>query len=425
MSDSGRGQRVRNPILRTLVTAKGNQAACLWTEPMWGLPFNLFTPLAAVYMAALGLNPFQIGTITTVSLVSQMITASFAGVITDKFGRRLATALFDILAWVIPSILWATAQGYWSFFAAAVFNGFWRVTDNSWGLLLTEDAEPSTLMHLYTISNIAGLLAGFVSPLTYMFVRQYSLITTMRWLYVVMATSMAIKCLLLYLITHETEVGKRRRLETKDKSIFSSLFESRFVLRRMLSSRRIMLTVALSTCFILIRSVNDNFWPLLITEKLGVSQETLSLFSTLKTLVMLLMFFVLVPRLDVRVFLKPFTIAMGLIVAVNLVLFFLQQGAMQVIVIGIVLEALALSALLPMMPTLIMQAMEKEERARMLALATMMALMVSAPFGTLAGWLSKLNRSLPMLLNVSLAALSIFLAPRLAAEMDKSQELAS
>lgn len=412
---------MRNPILNTLFTARGNQRVCLWTEPMWGVPYFLFMPMAAVYMAALGLDPIQIGTITTVSLISQMVAAAFAGVLTDKLGRRLCTAIFDVFAWVVPSILWATAQGYWAFFAAAIFNGCWRVTDNSWSLLLTEDADPDKLIHIYTISSIAGLLAGFVAPLTYLLVQHNGLIITMRWLYAFMALSMATKCLLLYRISQETSVGKKRLQETRGKSILSSLFESRFVLMRMLRSRRIMLTVGISTCFILIKSVNDNFWPLLVTEKLAVPEELLSIFSTVRTLVMLILYFVLVPRLDARGFRKPLSVAMGLIIVVDLVFFALGKAEIAMVIGCVVIEAMALSALTPLVPTLTMQAMDKLERARMLSLATMMALLVSAPFGTVAGWLSKLDRGLPMLLNIALALLSIFLAMKLEREADRAE----
>lgn len=418
MAESKQGFHLRNPILNTLFTAKGNQRVCLWTEPMWGIPANLMLPLAAVYMAALGLDPVQIGTITTVSLISQMLSSSVAGVLTDKLGRRLCTAIFDILAWVIPCALWATAQGYWSFFMAAVFNGFWRVTENSWGLLLTEDSDPDKLIHLYTISNTAGLLAGFVAPLTGIFVEKFSLISTMRVIYIIFGVSMAIKCWLLYVISHETTVGIRRREETKGKSLFSSLYESRFVLKRMLSSRHIMLTVALSTCFLLIKSVNDNFWPLLMTDKLGISEGMLTYFSALRTLIMLVLYFTVVPKLDARAFRKPLTISMGILMLVGTVLFLMKQGVIAMIWICVAMEGVAQSTLTPLIPTLTMQAMDKVERARMLALATTMSLLVSAPFGTIAGWLSKIDRGLPLLLNVALAGLSIFLSLRLEREAD-------
>lgn len=408
----GRG-RIRNPILRTLLDSRGNQRACLFSEPMYGIPFNLFTPLAAVYMAALGLNPLQIGVVTTVGLLAQMVAAPLGGVMVDKMGRRLSTLVFDMLGWVIPSILWATAQGMGSFVAAALFNGFWRVTETSWGLLLTEDADPDKLIHLYAITYIAGMLAGFVSPLTYVLVERFSLISTMRGLYFFMCAMMLLKAVGLYMVTHETSVGLKRMAENRGVSVAGKLLESRHVLKRMLLSPHIRLVVAVGACFAMIRTVNTTFWPLLVTEKLGLQEKDLSLFNTARNLVLLAFYLILVPRLDVRSFRRPLAWAMGLLMVVNLVLFALTQATFAMVLLLVAAESLAMSVLLPLIPTLNMQAMDKQERARMLGLATMMILLVSAPFGTLAGWLSKLDRSIPMLLNVALAGLSVWLGTRL------------
>ena len=43
----------RNPLIDLLVHLKGNERACLWTEPLWGIPYNLYVPFVSVYMAAL------------------------------------------------------------------------------------------------------------------------------------------------------------------------------------------------------------------------------------------------------------------------------------------------------------------------------------------------------------------------------------
>jgi len=252
-----------------------------------------------------------------------------------------------------------------------------------------------------------------VSPLTYLFVRHYSLVTTMRWLYALMALCMTIKTVLVYVMSTETQVGLRRLEENRGVSILSRLVESRFVLGRMFRERHIMLTIGLVAAFMLIKSVNDNFLPLLFTEKLGIPEENLSLFNTLRTLVMLVFYFVLVPRMDVRRFKKPLVGAMALLLAVDAVYFFLREGAMALIVVNVLMEAAALSILTPLLASLNMQVLDKEERARMFAFSLMLALLVTSPFGTVAGWLSKVDRGLPMLLNMALAALSIGLALRL------------
>lgn len=417
MKELSGGRRQRNPLLRTFLTLEGNQRACIWTEPMFGIPFNLYVPLVAVYMAALKLSPLDIGIVTTVSFIAQMLAAPLSGVLTDKLGRRLCTLIFDFVAWVIPTFLWATATGPVSFYIAALFAGTWRITETSWGLQLIEDAPPDKLIHLYSITNMTGLIAGFASPLTYLFVRDFSLITTMRWLYGFMCLMMVLKVVILYKMTYETAIGLERMKEVKGQSVLSRVLDSRFILKRMLRSNTIVLTVALGTCFMLIKSINDNFWPLLITTKLGIPEENLSLFSTLRTLVMLLCYLVLVPHLDLRTFKKPMITAMGLIALVDTMLFFLTRGIYPLIIAGVLLEAVALSTLQPLISTLNMQAMDRQERARMLGMATMMSLLVSSPFGTIAGALAKLDRSLPMLLNIALALLSCFIAIRLDREM--------
>ena len=93
---------MRNKLMDTLVNLRGNARACIYTEPLWGLPVNLYMPLAAKYMEALGLDVFQIGVVATTYLLSQMFFSFISGAVTDKLGRRWTTTIFDSLAWLIP-----------------------------------------------------------------------------------------------------------------------------------------------------------------------------------------------------------------------------------------------------------------------------------------------------------------------------------
>ena len=200
----------RNPLIDLLVHLKGNERACLWTEPLWGIPYNLYVPFVSVYMAALGMTPVQIGAMSTIFFISQMFWALLSGVLTDKLGRRRCTVIFDLLSWSVPTFLWMLAQDYRWFVAAALFNGMWRVTENSWDLLLMEDSEPSRLVRLYAVSHVAGLLAGFVAPLAYLLVRAFGLVPTMRAIYGFTFVLMTTKFIVLYFLSHETKIGERR-----------------------------------------------------------------------------------------------------------------------------------------------------------------------------------------------------------------------
>ena len=81
----------RHPLMHTLIELRGNPRACVYTEPLWGLPYNLYIPYASLYMAQLGLTDLQIGLIATFSAFFQMFGALFGGLLTDKLGRRKTT----------------------------------------------------------------------------------------------------------------------------------------------------------------------------------------------------------------------------------------------------------------------------------------------------------------------------------------------
>src|SRR5215217_4395581 len=83
-------------LITTLRSLTGNPRGCVYTEPLWGIPFNLYVPYVSIYMLALGLSDTQIGTILSISWGFQIIMAFLSGVITDKLGRRRTTLIFDI-----------------------------------------------------------------------------------------------------------------------------------------------------------------------------------------------------------------------------------------------------------------------------------------------------------------------------------------
>lgn len=398
-----------NPLMRTLITLKGNERACLWLEPLWGIPYNLYVPFASVYMAALGMSPVEIGTVSTVFFASQMVWALLSGPLTDKLGRRLCTVIFDVLSWSVPSLLWMCAQNYWWFLIAALFNGMWRVTENSWGLLLIEEAPEEKLVHMYSISHVAGLVAGFIAPLAYFFVQEYSVVPTMRVLYGITFVMMTAKFLILYKMSHETEIGKRRREEFRNRSIWAHLLDSRHILVKMLHDKKIILTIGLLACFATMKNINDSFWALLVQDKLGIAAENLSIFSTVRALLMLFCYFVVVPRVSLTRFKQPLMASLAVYLMAQLMMVFMPAGQYWMVVLAVACESLALSVLNPVTSSLQVLNVDVEERARMLGLFYAMTMLVTSPSGVVAGYLSDIDRSLPFVLTGVLCVLALVL----------------
>ena len=75
-----------NDLIRVLFSLEGNSKACIWTEPLWGIPFNLYTPYVTLFMTAVGLSYAEIGYISSIAMAAQMICAVLSGVLTDNWG---------------------------------------------------------------------------------------------------------------------------------------------------------------------------------------------------------------------------------------------------------------------------------------------------------------------------------------------------
>lgn len=409
----------RNQLVNALFNLTGNARACIYTEPLWGVPVNLYVPLASKYMQALGLDELQIGVVVTTFVLSQMFFAIISGLVTDKLGRRWTTTIFDTLAWAVPFLIWMNAQGFAWFVVAAALNGFMRITDNSFTLLMVEDAPPKMLVSIYSLATIAGLLSGFAAPLTSLFVGESNLVPTMRWLYLFAFVCMVVKIALLHNLTRETGRGHKRKEELAGKPIYQAMQGSYSVIRQMFRNKPLMLVLLIMSCVMVIRSSTQNFWPLLVTGKLGVGEEALPLLSALKSIAQLVFFFWLAPKLKPSYFYKPMNLALGIMAVLHLVWFLLPREAASLVYAGVLAEALEMSILIPMFSSLQMLLLDEAERSRMYGFSLSFCLLITAPFGTLNGLLGRSDAALPMLLSAVLAGLALYLLFRLKAVMDQ------
>ncbi|MDP3450208.1 MAG: MFS transporter, partial [Anaerolineaceae bacterium] len=96
-----------HPLFQTLRELKGTPRATVLTEPLFGIPYNLYAPFLSVYMLALGVTDQWIGAIASLGLIFQIISAILSGAITDKFGRRTTLFVTDLITWSIPCLIWA------------------------------------------------------------------------------------------------------------------------------------------------------------------------------------------------------------------------------------------------------------------------------------------------------------------------------
>ncbi len=393
---------LKHPLFHTIKQMKGNVRACVLTEPMWGIPFNLVIPYASVYMLALGLNDATIGSIASLGLASQIFFALISGAITDKFGRRLTTAVSDFISWGVPAFIWAIAQDVRYFIVAAAINGMWRIPSNSWTCLLVEDAEEDQLMHIWTWIYIAGLLSAFFAPLAGVLIDVIDLIPAVRLMYAFAFILMTAKAWLLYRYSMETGQGVIRLEMTRDQALFSLMRGYGQVFKKVLSTPRTLVALGLMAVMGIFQLINGTFWAILVTEKHRIPAEHIAIYPFAKSIMLLVLYFVLIPRMNMRRFRNPMLLGyLGFILA-QVILVTLPVGSYWLLLVSVLLEAFSLAVFRPMMDSLIIVSIDREERARINAIMAGSALLVTSPFGWIAGQLSELNRILPFILNMAL-----------------------
>lgn len=412
--------RPRNPLITSLLGLRGNGRACVYTEPMWGLSMMLVLPYASVFMLALGINDQQIGLLATIAMLSQVVFGLLSGVITDKLGRRTTTAVFDIIAWAIPCLIWAFAQNFWWFLVAAVINGAWQVTQNSWDCLLVEDVDRAEIPRVYSLIKVAAEFSALFAPIAALLVSRLGLEPAVRLLYLNAFVIMSLKIWLLYRFSTETETGRLRHRQTRGVSIWRSLSEYRGVLPLILHSKGTIFSLGISAIVGAVFLINTTFWQLIVNQHLGVPDALLPFFPMIRSVLSVIFFFTIIPRLTHARHLRPPTLlgfavylaGQLLLVAIPVQADGATWSTYALLGVCLLLDAFGAGILFMLAESLVALHVDRDERSRVMAIQRTCVMLVTAPFGWISGWLSGMNRTWPFILTSVLLGLGLLVAGR-------------
>jgi MFS family permease len=391
-------------MFRFLRDLKGNAKAAVLAQPLWGVPFNLFMPFAALYMSRMGVTDIQIGIMLAVGRFSQMGMAFFGGVITDKFGRRLTTLFGDIVAWSIPALIWAFAQNFTWFLIAAIVNSVVQITGVAWECLwIDEDGENSTkITQIFNWLHVCGVISVFFVPVAGLLVWRFSLIPVVRGLYIFAFISMTAKAILLYMYSKETKRGIERINETKNVSFVQMFSGYGGVLTDIVRSAKMLHALGLQSVQAITLMISSTFFSLYTTQNLGLDDSFLAYFPILRAVVMLLFLFFIQNKLNMFNPRNVMLCGITAYLAANGLLLISRPDNWLWIAGYTLLEACAVALFMPRMSALIANAIEPRERARIRSLFNVIMLAVVSPFAYLAGYLSETDRRLPFVLNIGL-----------------------
>jgi MFS family permease len=364
-------------------------------------------PYMSVYMLSLGLDDRGIGLVTSLGLSLQVVAAILGGPVTDKLGRKRATFIFDCLSWSVPCLIWAFAQNMAWFIAAALFNALMQIPRTSWTCLLVEDAPDRQLVNIWSLISIAVMLSGFAAPIAGALVARYSLVPTVRGLFVFGFVMMTTKFVTLNAFAEETNQGRRRKIETAEKSIFELLRQYVGVVSALVRNRATVAAILVLLAVMIYNTVRNAFWAVLLTEGLLFPAESLSWFHALRSGVLLFVYLVIVPKLNHSRVTQPLLAGFGFTAMGLVCLIAAPERSVLFVVTATVLEASGYAISGPFMETLLVRAVDPAERARILALANVAVIAVTSPFGWVAGVLSERAKTMPFVMLLGIMAIAV------------------
>jgi MFS family permease len=394
-----------NSLIDLLFTLEGNPKVLILLEPLWGIPYYLINPYASLYMRDIGLSKIQIGSLQSIFMISQVIIGLFAGALADKFGRKKTTVFGDFFGWSVAMLMFAISNNYWMFVLAYFFNSFEQINQTSWVCLLVEDAKDKDILNIHNWVTIGGMVAVIFAPLSGLFINHFSIVPVLRVLYVVFSINMFFKSYITLKYCTETQIGKMKMAENKNESLFSMVKKnySANTLKSFFAHGPKVRILLIQAIYGAARMIMTTFTNIYAKEQLNVPETFLSFIPIISTGIMILFMFGLQDKIKkIKI---PMVVGTLLYIGSQLMLIVIPKDNLLMFILYTVVEAVCFALVFPRKSSLETFSLDKNDRARELALLTTLTLVLTSPFGSIAGALSELNPILPFILNMGLFAL--------------------
>jgi hypothetical protein len=156
--------------------------------------------------------------------------------------------------------------------------------------------------------------------------------------------------------------------------------------------------------------VNITFWQVIASKKLGVPDSFLPLFPMFRSIIAIVFFFTVIPRLTTKSLKAPLLWGFISYIVGQTILILTPGGSpltYAILLVSLLFDGFGSGILAMLAESLVALNVDVAERARVMALQHMIIMFVTSPFGWIGGLLSGISRSLPFVLNIVLLCIGI------------------
>jgi MFS family permease len=405
-------QQVCRPtnIIQSFKLLKGNTRTSIVFEPLWGIPFVLFNFYLSLYMKELGVTDKQIGYLISIGFISGTFFSLFAGVITDRLGRKRTTLIFDFISWPVVMILYLFSNSFVMFALAVIINNVGRIVGVSWYMMIVEDADDNQRVAAFNLINIINISTGVIIPLAGLLVNSLGVVISERIFLGYAAVSMTIMMILRNFAYHETTVGQQI-LDEHKKNPKKINLKNILPLKTLLTLRKKPLSILAISIFILFNiyiplgTFGSLYFAPYMTEVLDLSKSSISVLGGVYSAVLFLIF-VFVNPIICR-FNKNFNMIIGLIIQVIslFLLVIIPSGNLLIAALCIIIFSIGFGIFRSLIDSLLAEVTEGSERAGIYSIINTITCILTAVIAFVSGSLYVFNPKL--LYGASIAILLV------------------
>lgn len=402
-------------IIQSFKMLTGNTRISVIFEPLWGIPYTLYTFYLSLYMKELGITDTQLGYLISVGFIAGIIMSALGGFFTDRLGRKKTTIIFDLISWPGSLLLYLISGNFWMFALAQVVNSFSKIVMVSWNLLTVEDAGPLEQVAAYNLINAINISVGIFTPLAGILVRKLGIINGEKILLIFSIISMTTMILTRNHYFQETKVGKEILDERKKRRQNPSQKKRRLEFRLLPSLMKKPLVCSaliisiLFNAYLPIGTFQSLYYAPYLTEVLNLDKSAISILGFVSAVVMLLVFSFLTPRLP---HFKRFnSMALGIFLQITalIMLILIPPARFELAVFCVFIFAFGYGLAKPFIDSLLPEVTAGKERAGIYTLHNTAVAIFSAILGFASGYLYEFNPDLIYIISISFLIICILL----------------
>ena len=395
-------------IIRSFSMLKGNTRISIIFEPLWGIPYSLFSFYLSLYMKSQGITDEQIGFLISAGFVASIIFSIFGGMITNTLGRRKTTLIFDLLSWPLALFLYLISRSFWMFALAQIVNSLVKISAVSWNLMVVEDADAHQQIAAYNLINLINILVGIFTPLAGIMIRELGIESGERILLGFAVLSMSIMVFGRNHYYQETRVGQEILNDHKEPGDKKSLKPNLTLFLFLKKKPVVVMVLCLSILFyayIPIGTYLSLYYAPFLTEILKLDKSAIAILGGVNAAVMVMIFVFLTPLFS-RWNRYCLMAAGAFIQILSLVLFItIPPHNFGLAIVSVVLFALGFGIAKPFIDSILAEVTEGKERAAIYAIYNTAVSVLSAGLGFASGYLYELNPALIYMISMGILVL--------------------